>query len=390
MQKTTLTLGLFLFVALLALSCVSNTQAQRSATGNGWQKTASQPIPTDYQFSGPYTHKNLTVYLIHGANQHKGKAPLTLQEAMAQKKVKVIETGEVNQLAIQNVSNEEVFVQSGDIVKGGQQDRVLAMDLIVPPRSGRIPIDSFCVEQGRWQQRGKEMVTAFSSSDQMLNHKDLKIAAKSKNSQGEVWDKVSESQAKLSKNVMVAAGRGSNRGGGDMQIGGGPGTGGSGGVASRMSVGSTVEVTAAASRSSLQLTLENKVVQATADDYLKALSSAVAGKSDVIGYTFAINGQLNSADVYSSHVLFMKLWPKLLKASAVEAIAEFDKADKAEVVSTASVKAFLAEAETGAAAQKQITPRVALEKRESDKHLFFETRERKNGEQWLHRNYLKK
>ncbi len=390
MQKQIVALGLFLLAGLFALACVSNTQAQRGAADDGWKKTPAQPIPANYQFSGPYTHKNLTVYLIHGANQHTGKAPLTLQEAMAQKKVKVIETGEVNQLAIQNISNEEVFVQSGDIVKGGQQDRVLAMDLIVPPHSGRIPIDSFCVEQGRWQQRGKEMVTAFSSSDQMLNHKDLKIAAKSKNSQGEVWDKVSESQAKLSKNVMVAARKGGNRGGGDMQIGGGPGTGGAGGAESMLSVGSTVEVTAAASRSSLQLTLENKVVQATADDYLKALSSAVAGKRDVIGYAFAINGNLNSADVYSSHALFMKLWPKLLKASAVEAIAEFDKADKAQAVSVEAVQAFLTEAETGAAEQKRLTPRVALEKRESDKNLFFETRDRKNGEQWLHRNYLKK
>lgn len=395
MQKQIVALSLLLFAILLALACVSNTQAQREDAGNGWKKTPSQALPADYKFSGPYMHKNLIVYLIHGANQATGKAPLTLQEAMAQKKVRVIETGDVNQLAIQNLSNEEVFVQSGDIVKGGQQDRVLAMDLIVPPRSGRIPIDSFCVEQGRWQQRGKETVAAFSSSEQMLNHKDLKIAAKGKKSQGEVWEKVSESQAKLSKNVRAAAGRGGNRGGGDMQIGGGAGTGGSGGSFAlgqppAMSVLPSVEVTAAASRTSLQLTLENKVVKETADDYIKALSSAIAGKTDVIGYAFAINGQINSADVYSSHALFVKLWPKLLKASAVEAIAEFDKAGKTEVVTENSVKTFLTEAVAGKAEAKQVTTRVAMEKRESDKHLFFETRDRKNGEQWLHRNYLKK
>lgn len=395
MRKQFVILGCLFFAGLLALACVSNTQAQRGDAGNGWKKPSSQALPVDYKFSGPYTHKNLTVYLIHGANQSTGKAPLTLQEAMAQKKVRVIETGDVNQLAIQNISNQEVFVQSGDIVKGGQQDRVLAMDLIVPARSGRIPIDSFCVEQGRWQQRGTEMVSAFSSSDQMLNHKDLKIAAKGKKSQGEVWAKVSESQAKLSKNVRAAAGRGGNRGGGDMQIGGGAGTGGSGGSFAlgqppAMSVLPSVEVTAAASRTSLQLTLENKVVKETVDDYIKALSSALAGKTDVIGYAFAINGQINSADVYSSHALFVKLWPKLLKSSAVEAIAEFDQSSKTEAVTEAAVKTFLTEAEAGKAEAKQVTTRVAMEKRESDKHLFFETRDRKNGEQWLHRNYLKK
>ncbi len=380
MRKQIVALGLVFFAGLLALACVSNTQARRGDAGNGWQKPASQPIPADYKFSGPYTHKNLTVFLIHGANKHNGKVPLTLQEAMAQKKVKVIETGDVNQLAIQNVSNEEVFVQSGDIVKGGQQDRVLAMDLIVPPRSGRIPIDSFCVEQGRWQQRGQEAVAAFSSSDQMLNHKDLKIAAIAKKSQSEVWGKVAESQDKLGKNAMAAATPAPVAGvaeGNSTALVAAP-------RAMRM------DVTSAASRSSLQLTLENKVVTETADEYLKALSSAIAGKQDVIGYAFAINGNINAADVYSSHALFMKLWPKLLKSSAVEAIAEFDKAEKTETVTTDSVKAFLAEAETGAAEEKQVTPRVALEKRESDKNLFFETRDRKNGEQWLHRNYLKK
>ena len=375
MQKQIVALSLFLFAGLLALACVSHTQAQRDDAGNGWKKTPSQPIPADYKFSGPYTHKNLTIYLIHGANQHNGKAPLTLQEAMAQKKVKVIETGDVNQLAIQNISNEEVFVQSGDIVKGGKQDRVLAMDLIVPPHSGSVPIDSFCVEQGRWQQRGQEAAAVFGSSDQMLNHKDLKIAAKARNSQSDVWAKVAESQDKLGKNARAAA---------KPVVGAGVAEGFTPPLSAPM------EVRSAASRSSLQLTLENKAVKETADEYSNALSSAIAGKQDVIGYAFAINGNLNSADVYSSHALFAKLWPKLLKASAVEAIAEFDQSGKAEAVSVEAVQAFLTEAETGAAEQKQITPRVALEKRESEKSLFFETRDRQNSEQWLHRNYLKK
>lgn len=382
MRKQLLAFSLLFLSGLLALACASNIQAQRSSNAGG-QQTSQQPISADYKFSGPYTHKNLTVFLIHGADKHQGKVPLTLQEAMEQKKVKVIETGDVNQLAIQNVSDDEVFVQSGDIVKGGQQDRVLAMDLIVPPRSGRIPIDSFCVEQGRWQQRGQETVAVFGSSDQMLNHKDLKIAAKGKRSQGDVWEKVAESQSKLSRNVMIASAKsvpGSISGGGS----------GVAGYAPPATPPAAIDVTSAASRSSLQLTLENNVVKETADEYTKALSSAIAGKNDVIGYAFAINGGINSADVYSSHALFVKLWPKLLKASALEAIAEFDKAGKSEEVTTDSVQAFLAEAEAGAAEKKQVTQRVAMEKRESDKHLFFETRDRKKGEQWLHRNYLKK
>ena len=79
MRKQIVALGLFLFAGLFVLACVSNTQAQRDDAGNGWKKTPSQSLPADYKFSGPYTHKNLTVYLIHGANQSTGKVPLTLQ-----------------------------------------------------------------------------------------------------------------------------------------------------------------------------------------------------------------------------------------------------------------------------------------------------------------------
>src|SRR5438445_253944 len=69
--------------------------------------------PADnFKISGPYTQENLTIFLIHGDDQLKGKNLLTLQEAMDQKKVVVHETQNVNQLSIENVSADvEVFVQ---------------------------------------------------------------------------------------------------------------------------------------------------------------------------------------------------------------------------------------------------------------------------------------
>ena len=105
------------------------------------------------QLSGPYTHENLTIYLIHGEDKLKGKAPLTLDEALEQKKVIVYETKEVNNLSIENVSDEDVFIMAGEIVKGGRQDRLLQYDLIVSAKSGKMPLPAFCVESGRWTQR---------------------------------------------------------------------------------------------------------------------------------------------------------------------------------------------------------------------------------------------
>jgi len=374
-------IGLVLLVTTLGLIGFLTVQAQRKYNTRKVQNPAGadqvQTVASvDYKISGPYSHKNLSIFLIHGEDRAKGRLPLTLQEAMEQKKVIVHETENVNSLAIENVSQEEVFVQSGDIVKGGKQDRVLSLDLIVPPKSGRLPIDSFCVEQGRWSKRGEETSTAFSSSDKMLNTKDLKIAAKSKKSQREVWNNVAQYQMKISEGVLLQNSPAppvppANR------AAGGP-------------IERTVRSASIAGTGSLQLTLENKELQETLSDYVKNLAPIIEGKNDVIGYAFTINGQVNSGDIYSSHGLFKKLWPKLLESSASEALSEFEKEKKFEPATISAVKSFLNEAETGEGETKQVTKEITMIKRETEKNLFFETRDHKQSGEWMHRNYISK
>ena len=381
MQRRTFTAGLFLIAFCVALVVAMTAQGQR-------EQSQAPPV-ADYAVSGPYTHKNLTIFLLHDAGQSQSRAPLTLQEAMKRKLVIVRETGDVNRLTIQNRSSQDVFVQAGDIVKGGQQDRVLALDLIVPPKSGRIPIDAFCVEQGRWSRRGGEAVTAFSASENGLASKDLKIAAKARMSQGDVWANVSKTQEKLAMNMTVTssappaparARRGAGAGGGNLRIGGGRMTGSD----------SVASVTDRASPSSLQLTLENKLVKDTAKDYVKNLSSIINGKRDVVGFVFAINGQINSADVYSSNALFAKLWPKMIEASAIEAIAELKAEEKSRPVDVSAIKAFLRESHAGKAETKKVTARTSVVKSETGKNLFFETRDSSRKDKWVHRNYITK
>src|SRR5436190_17919166 len=131
----------------------------------------------DYRVTGPVVHENLAIYLVHGKSA-VGPVPLTLEDALTKGSVKVHETGNVNELQIENLGTGEVFVQSGDIVKGGQQDRVLTVSLLLPPRSGRIPIASFCVEQGRWTARGKEDVKTFATASAVVPSREAKIAMK--------------------------------------------------------------------------------------------------------------------------------------------------------------------------------------------------------------------
>src|SRR5262245_1664096 len=136
---------------------------------------AAAPSSDPVRTSGPVTHENLTVFFIHGTSA-PGKAPLTLQEAVAKRTVAVRETGDVDQLEIEISGSARVLIQAGTIVKAGQQDRTLMVSLLLPPKSGRIPIDSFCVEQGRWSARGKEAVKTFGSSPGHVPSRGMKIA----------------------------------------------------------------------------------------------------------------------------------------------------------------------------------------------------------------------
>ena len=117
----------------------------------GWTGPATAAAAGEsYRLTGPYAHDNLAIYLIHREGQNDRPVPLTLGEAMEQELVEVIETGDVQELVIRNLGEREVFIQSGDIVKGGKQDRVLIVSMIIPPNSGDIPVGAFCVERGRW------------------------------------------------------------------------------------------------------------------------------------------------------------------------------------------------------------------------------------------------
>jgi hypothetical protein len=160
----------------------------------------------------------------------------------------------------------------------------------------------------------------------------------------------------------------------------------------KLSASTEVSVQSPVSESSLQLSLENAKVRARAGRYIRALSDVVEGKPDVIGYAFAVNGRVSSADVYASGALFRKLWPKLLKASAVEAVAEMPSYDRkaAAPVSADSFKELFADAERGSEEAQEVTKRTHMLKREGERGIFFETRDMAHNGAWVHRNYLAK
>ncbi len=319
----------------------------------------------DYRLSGPAVHGNLAIYFVHGQSRG-GPIPLTLAEALVKKTIEVREIGQVNELQVENIGAEEIFIQAGDIVKGGQQDRVLSVSLVLEPHSGPLKIASFCVEQGRWSARGSEDVARFSSANAALPSRAAKVemagvppktagadAATVSKRQQEIWKKVTEIQGKLSSSL------------------GAP-------------------VAAAPSRTSLQLALENGGLERAQAEYVKELQPLGEKDADIVGYVFAVNGKINSADIYPSNGLFRKMWPKLLRASVTEALGERDgTAQPAPPVADAN--SFLARPADARTVEKDAGSGGRIEMRDSAKMLFMEAKPAAApASAWVHRNYLAK
>jgi len=319
-----------------------------------------------YRLSGPVVHGNLAIYFVHGESR-SGPVPLTLAEALDKKTVDVREIGRVNELTIENKGDEKIFIQAGDIVKGGQQDRVLAVSLLLKPHSGALSITSFCVEQGRWSARGSEAVDKFSSANAALPSRSAKLdlagapastaaapeGASVGKRQQEIWKSVSEIQGKLTSNL------------------GAP-------------------VAAPRSRTSLQLALENGGLERAQADYVQALQPLGEKDDDIVGYVFAINGKINSADIYPSNGLFRKMWPKLLRASVTEALGERDL-PTAPPPPVATATSFLSTPVDAKTVEKGATAQGRLEMRDSATALFTQAKPAAAADgAWVHRNYLAK
>jgi hypothetical protein len=308
-----------------------------------------------HRLSGPYTHDNLSIFLIHGEDRLKLKSYLTLPEALEQKKAVIHETQAVNRLTVENLSpTEELLILSGDILKGGQQDRFAQFDLIVPPKSGKVPLTCFCIEATapRWMRRLEGADKKFAGSPGQLSSNALIYNARGPASQHAVWLEAAKVQNKLSANLGVS-------------------------------------VKAKESDSSLALSLQAKKVREATDRYVQKLAAIVQDKKDVIGYACVVNGKVASADIYGSSDLFRKVWPRLLQASATEALAAMEKGKKVEPVTGAAVTAFLKDAEQGKATSMDVARDIRQLTRESPRNVLFETREEKRGAM-VRQNYLAK
>jgi hypothetical protein len=118
---------------------------------------------------------------------------LTLAEGLKSGKVKVEERGhggEVNRVTVNNGSDRPLFLLGGQVILGGQQDRILGKDTVLAPREVAT-LEVYCVEHGRWSG-----ARAFSQASGVASSK-IRAKAKYDGDQGAVWAEVAKKQGSL-------------------------------------------------------------------------------------------------------------------------------------------------------------------------------------------------
>jgi hypothetical protein len=207
-------------VLFLAACSTEPVKPSTVETTDGTPSTENSTLSLGIEESTALTYENLQLYPIFADESFFEGNELAadvknLKEGIETKGFYVTEkkpygrmedSGAVNSLTIQNKSGETIYLMQGDVVSGGNQDRIIAEDRIIASRViTDVPV--YCVEQGRWQYREDEVdqndaeskhkrkIFAFSGYYNVASSDLRKTVRETKNQQS-VWNKVGELTAK--------------------------------------------------------------------------------------------------------------------------------------------------------------------------------------------------
>ena len=101
------------------------------------------------------------------------------------KEIHYMNGSDVNLLEVTNHTKKAILVNSGEIIAGGKQDRVIAETKLIPPGGSETTyLNVFCVEKGRWTKKEKSF--KYAGNADMDLRKKIDVSAR----QAEVWKEV--------------------------------------------------------------------------------------------------------------------------------------------------------------------------------------------------------
>jgi len=348
-----------------------------AATAQRPTQPVAEPVATPAPpAADPFATPTQQLTPVTAANSNNGAATESAQQSGAQQ---LAAGNSVNELLVINRSDRPLYLMPGEVIIGGDQDRTIAEELVIAPGGKPTAIDVFCVEHGRWGGRTQSeyaQVVAQAAADGQTNalaverraasgsendsqslslvvsasqiaeqansgkfvgsvgslNKPVRLAVQADGVQGKVWDEVANQNLK---------------------------------GAVRASTG-----TFAANYSEAEATERFT-------PFLTQLQEPVVATPNVVGVIVAVNGEIESLDVFESTPLFKKLWPKLLKSYALDAsLAEPVKVD-ARTATVEDAHRFMRDIAMAKSKQEDAQGELAITRSENDNVLAFSVHERR-------------
>jgi len=258
-----------------------------------------------------FTYGNLRIYPVKARESFKkefasiGKY-MTLQEAIQKGKIKITESsnsGTVNNLTVENTSKDTIIIITGDVIKGGKQDRIVSEDIVLSPSVGKKSLPVYCVESGRWTSapnNGDIRSNSVSSADNKpaefkgYHNKgsvSLRKVVEKEKDQSKVWSKVDELNT------------------------------------ANKTVTSTKTYTAMTQSADFTKKL---------DQYISFFKNKFDKDSSVVGVIVVTGHKVIGCDMFATHNLFLKQYESLLHSYTTEAIVS----GKPVNISATTVRAY--------------------------------------------------
>jgi hypothetical protein len=306
-----------------------------AVVGLGFARGTSSlpPENTNWRVADAVTYESLSVFPVLSGESLDTSQFMTLDEALASGEAAVTEQGgeflrrtrggmpgtqpipriesgaQVNQLVLINRGSKPLLLLAGEVVAGGKQDRIIGKDRIVPVGAEPLPLDVFCVENGRWS-TGSRFAAA-----QMMVHPSVREKAAVEQDQQQVWAAVRSGRA-----PDTAEGRSS------------------GGAPASLSPRVLAELASAAAPTGSYVKLYGSPrvsgsVENFAAEVEKRFEKATANLKGehVVGVVVAYGGEVAWSDIFASSQLFERYWPKLLRSYVVEALTRPELRERASL-----------------------------------------------------------
>lgn len=269
--------------------------------------TPQKPIEglTRYSLGSPITQGNVTIVPVTLASDQSRASDnyMSLEEAKKNGWVEISEMPqgkEVNRLFVRNLGKRPLMLLAGELLLGGDQDRVVAKDTVVGPGE-ETPVPVFCVEHGRWTGASDK----FEFSDSMVPQS---VRGKVNfGSQEDVWNGVGE----YNKSAGTREDTTSVRGG-----------------------------------------LFDANVQKRIDANLKRFSDALDGQKNVVGLVYLVDGDIGSFELFGSESLFNASREPLLRGFLADSAVRPSRS--AKPVDLDAIAKFVKDSLTGSRSEREI------------------------------------